>query len=341
MTNRLRALACIAVVAGLGVLTACGGGSSHHADKGAAALSNAAAAARSLAAGGASTHASTTGGSTTPIDPCKKLTKADVQPFFTVPIVTQLPTAFNSALTKGCEWATSSGGAIATSLDVVVRVGDDASQAWTMATSGPVIRFSGVGDAAEHVSGDSAFVSEKDGVVCAITTLGRTQLAPLASLTYNGNAELSDSDATAAAQQFGTLCNKIYGSGNTSPTATAAAPTGNSSTSASPNVSIPAISGTMPGTNFPLPDGVDCTGKVTVKDGDTSCSVSIDTSQGAGIYAFYLQQLPKQNYVISHMQSTPTANGTVALILFSGNGYVGTSDINLVGTTLTIDLYSS
>jgi hypothetical protein len=326
--------------AAVALVAACSGGTSNSNNVAAADLSRAIAAATSGAGGGPAVS----GASGAPTDPCTKLTKADVQPFFTVPIATALPSVLNTATTKGCTWSAADG-TVETSVALLVRTGGDASFEWTEATSGNPIKFSGVGDQAEHISGISDFVSIKGGVVCSITTLGRTHLAPLAGLTVDSRDLLSDSDATAVAQQFGTLCNKIYGSGNTTPTATASAAdsgieSGAPSSSATSAVSIPAAGGTIAATNFPLPQGLDCTGKVTVMDGDTSCDLTIDSAAGAGIYAFYLSELPSSGYTINHEQTQATSDGTTASILFTGGGFSGLCTIGINGTDLMIDLRS-
>jgi hypothetical protein len=211
-----------------------------------------------------------------------------------------------------------------------------------MADSSSAVIFSGVGDQAEHIPGLSDFVSIKGSVVCSLTTVGRTHLAPLASLQRDTDQLLSDSDATAVAQQFGTLCNRIFGSGNTVPTATAAAPTDDATDSSSPtaSVSVPAAGGTLGTTKFPLPQGVDCTGKVTVTDEDSSCTVTIAAGDGASIYAFYLSVLAQNGYTINHQQTQASADGTIASILFSGGGFDAFSDVDIFNTMLTIDLRS-
>jgi hypothetical protein len=208
------------------------------------------------------------------------------------------------------------------------------------ATTGNPIKFSGVGDQGEHISGISDFVSIKSGVVCSLATLGRAHLAALASLPIDARDLFSDADATAAAQQFGTLCNKIYASGNTTPTATAPAPADSSSAPASSTVSIPPVGGTLGTTNFSLAAGLDCTGNGTAADTDTSCDLRIAATDGAGIYAFYLSVLPTDGYAINHEQTQTSGDGTIASILFAGNNFSGLCTIDINGTDLDIDLRS-
>jgi hypothetical protein len=332
----------LVIVGSLALVTACSGGGSSNKSRGAAALSSAIAAGVSgaEAASSASVAAPAAG---VAVDPCAKLTKADVQPFFTVPIATALPAPINTATTKGCTWSAADGSA-ETSVSMLVRTGDDASQLWSTANSGNPIRFSGVGDQAEHISGISDFVSIKGGVVCSMTTFGRAHLAPLAGLPVDSQQLLSDADATSVAQQFGTLCNKIYGSGNTTATATATPPAGppSDSASASPSASIPAAGSTLGNTKLPLPAGLDCTGKVVTSSDGTSCDLTIGSGDGPSIYAFYLSELPTAGFAINHEQSQPQSSGggIIASILFTGNGFEGFCTIDIRGTDLDIDLAS-
>ena len=155
------------------------------------------------------------GASSGPLDPCALLTKADVQPFFSVPVVTELP----GPVPGTCEWAANDGpGGVSTSLDVVVITGQDALDAWTVASGpGPKTMFGDVGDQAEHYPNDPDFVSNKGDVTCNITTVGSAHLA--GKMDYPV-AAIPDAAATQIAQAYGTLCNKIYGSGPTTPTLT-------------------------------------------------------------------------------------------------------------------------
>lgn len=107
------------------------------------------------------------------IDPCVVLTKADVQPFFSIPVITELPGP--KEIGDTCEFAGNDGAlGLATSLDINVRTGQDATDSWTQATApgGNDEMFSGVGDQAEHYPGSADFVSIKGDVACGLTTVG-------------------------------------------------------------------------------------------------------------------------------------------------------------------------
>ncbi len=266
------------------------------------------------------------------IDPCQKLTKADVQPFFSVPIVTQLP----GPIPGTCEWAANnSPGGVETSLDVWVVTGQDALDGWSMASGPGATMFSGVGDQAEHYPGSPDFVSIKGDVSCKITTVGYAHLA--GKMDYPP-AAIPDAAATQIAQAYGTLCNRIYGGGTTTPTMTAApiAVSGGGSAAPTPTVSIPPVGGTL-GAAFPLPEGLDCSGKTTTTSEATTCETTTTGDQMA-IYPFFLSVLPAHGYTINHEQEEVANAKEIASILFIGNGAGGFSSISIIGTHVTITL---
>ncbi len=290
------------------------------------------------ASGDSSSTAGTAGTPAAP-DPCAVLTIADVQPFFTVPIATELP----SAVPDTCEWAAGDAPlGVPTSFDVMVQGGDDARVRWQLATlGGTPVMFSGVGDQAEHLPGSTDFLAIRNGVICGITTLGWDHLVGKSGHPMD---QLSDSDATAVAQDYGTLCNRLYGSGNTTPTLVAQAQPSSAAGSVAPgspsaSIAIPAIGGTF-GNGFPLPVGVDCTGShlTTDLDGSPECS-TLTSGDPRAIYPFYLQTLPAKGYTIHNERDGVTDNGTeIASIIFGGNGVGDFSMIGLRGLNVTITL---
>ncbi len=296
-----------------------------------------AAAGSSGSAEGGPTPAPVTGsaGAAGRIDPCQKLTTADVQPFFSVPIVTQLP----GPIPDDCEWsANDSPGSVSTALDVRILTGQDALDWWTQGTfGGGQTNFDGVGDKAEHLPGVTDLVAIKGDVACGLTTFGYAHLA--GKMAYQPGP-IPDADATRIAQQYGTLCNRIFGSGETTPTMTAAPVSAAAASAAaySPAVPIPAGAGTL-GPGVPLPAGVDCSGGKTStdSDGSTVCDTTA-TGDPRGIYPFYLSLLPKDGFVIHHQQEEVSNGKEIASILFGGNGVGDLSAISVIGTSVVITL---
>ena len=289
----------------------------------------------SVAASGALASGGTSTGGDSALDPCTRLTKADVQPFFDIPVVTELPGPTPLGLL--CEFAANDApGGVSTSLDIDIQTGPDATLRWQVATTGGgQTMFSGVGDQAEHLPGAPDFLAIKGDVVCGITTVGWTHLAGKAA--YQPGS-IPDAVATQIAQSYGTLCNKIFGSGNTTPTVTAG-PMVDLGTSAPPaaSVAVPAQGGTLNGV-FPLPVGIDCTGVTTTDSEGTIVCSATNTADQADVYPFYLAALPGHGYTINSEREEMALGKEVAFIGFDGNGAGGFSSISIIGTAVTITL---
>ena len=274
------------------------------------------------------------GASAAPIDPCALLTTADVQPFFSVRIATQLP----GPIPGTCEWAANDNpGGVETSLDVSVTTGQDALFAWSIASEpGPETMFSGVGDQAEHYPGSPDFVSISGDVSCKISSEGSAHLA--GKMDYPA-AAIPDAAATRIAQAYGTLCNRIYGSGPTTPTLTAPPMAASDAGSPTPAaaVSLPPTGGTL-GASFPLPQGLDCTGRTTTDSEGTITCDGTTTGDPMATYPFFLSVLPAHGYTISHEQEEVSNGKEIASIAFGGNGIGGFSFISIMGTSVTITL---
>lgn len=331
----------VTVLAAAAVLTACSSGPTAIPPAALPALQSAAA-----AAAGTTTADTTTpsGPGRAAIDPCQKISKADVQPFFTVPIATALPSPLSGQSALGCEWSAASGGGVPTSLDVLVIVGQDGADRWDLANqTGHPEKLTGIGDHAEHLAGltDMWAITGTGAntIWCGVTTVGWKELAGVKDQA--DVATIPAAAATAIAEQFGLLCNRIFGSGNVSPTMTAPVPTGAaaSATATKPTAAALAAGGVMPGTDVPIPTGMDCSGPKTAKDttGGLDCTTTVTDTDGA--YNFFLQDLPKAGYSVTHESYATATNGKiVASIGFSGGKYPGFNFINFVGSSVTLTL---
>ena len=270
------------------------------------------------------------------IDPCQKLTKADVQPFFTVPVVTELPEVYDTATTKGCSFSVA--GAIATTLSIKVVVGDDAQTMQLLQTGDTQeVTFSGVGVTAQHPKGSTEFSAQEgtaaDPVYCAVSTTGWKQLAgkkDLADVTA-----IPDATATTIAQQYGTLCNKLFGSGHATPTMTVAAPPASST---APYTGVSLATAATIGAGFPVPRDLDCSGTNTTTDTEGTVSCDTTTTDGAAVYQYYLTTLPTRGYTLHHEGESGTGSQMLATLLFSGHGLAGFSAVAITGTHVSINL---
>ena len=290
---------------------------------------------------GAASGAPTSAGAVVVMDPCQKLTKADVQPFFTVPVVNELPEPYNTATTKACSF--SAAGVIGTTLSIKVVGGDDAQTMQTLQKADTQeVTFSGVGVTATHPHGSTEMTAQEgtdaNPMYCGISTTGWKELAGKKDLADVTN--IPDATATTIAQQYGTLCNKLFGTGHTTPTMTVAAP------AASAGVAVPsaatgpvlATAGTI-GPGFPIPQGLDCSGSKTTTTGDGTVTCDTTTTEGKAIYDYYLVTLPAKGYTINHEGEQSGASGEIiATLLFEGPGVGGFSTLGITGPDVSIML---
>ncbi|SDO64383.1 hypothetical protein SAMN04515671_1567 [Nakamurella panacisegetis] len=292
----------------------------------------------SLAAAQTSPTTSADQGSTvTAVDPCQKLSKADVQPFFTVPIVIEVPEPWNTATTKACSF--SSAGTLATTLSVKITAGEDA-QTMALLNQGSTdhTTFGGVGTSAWHLKGSTEMTAlegtSSNPVFCSISTTGWKELAGKKDLADVTN--IPDAAATTIAEQYGTLCNKIFGNGTSSATMTVAAPaTGGSAATTAPSGSVLPVGSTLAGL-LPLPEGMDCSGsKTTVDSEGTTCVTTFADASAA--YNFFLAQLPAKGMTIDKIEP-PKAGSTVVGITFSGGGTGMFDSLSIVNGVVRISL---
>lgn len=154
-------------------------------------------------------------------DPCKKLALADVQAFFLAP-VTMKPQTDLMGPAAGCIFSTADG---VSSLQILTVTGPQAESFYThnLKEDGVVaVPVAGVGDRAVRDPKDVWVYAMKDGVFCMVhgahgstAGTGTGQLKGLRN--FEVSSDVPDAVAAAVALQLGTLCNKIYGSGNAVP----------------------------------------------------------------------------------------------------------------------------
>ncbi len=214
--RRLGAALCLFAVA----FAACGGGSS----KGASSSTTAAGAGAASAAGSGTTSNGITGGSTTGDAKahCDQITKADVQPMFPTQTITKVTVKVAGTTSKGqsCLFASADTSNL---LFVNVMSGEDAKNAYNTDTIGfgtHAVAVSGIGDKAarDGSHGDSIVTSTQGDLYCSVLPqidefVGVQPLMVAAGNTGN----IDDKYYAEAAAAAGTLCNRVYGTGNTTP----------------------------------------------------------------------------------------------------------------------------
>jgi hypothetical protein len=149
---------------------------------------------------------------------CNQLTKADVQPLLVDPITTVTVTAAGiDGEGQQCVFGTASDGAV----DVLVLSGDLATTGYAQEVQGMAkpVSVPGVGDKAARDTGDDQPDSIKGDVFCSVS-LGADEGVPgVAALqeAAGGTSNIGEAANGIVAAALGTLCNRIYGSGNTTP----------------------------------------------------------------------------------------------------------------------------
>jgi hypothetical protein len=289
------------------------------------------------------TDQATTGQSDTGVDPCQKLTTADVQPYVTVGLPAQgAPMAASAGDYLGCEWRQGLG----TAVDVLVITGQDGQDKWDLAqqTGGGGEAISGIGDKAEHLPGNTDMWAIKgsgaSAIWCGVTTIGWKELAGKKDLADVSN--IPDATASSIAEQYGLLCNKVFGSGTTTPTMTVAAPT--STSPAGPGGTTAAAGGLMEGTDFPLPQGVDCSGSKVTKIGsdEIDCATTVPDPQAA--YNYFLQALPQAGFTINtkrYLASDASGKPQGSIGFSHGKEFAGFDSLLLHGNELDVSLQRS
>ena len=151
---------------------------------------------------------------------CSQLTKEQVQPLMVNAITdVKVTAAGTDGEGQQCVFSAPDGtGAI----DVLVLGGADAQPAYAGAlkaeTHGPVA-VPGVGDKASRDTGDGEIDSIKGDLYCAVSLGSAGDVPGIGKLEQaaGGTTHIAESAYAAEAAALGTLCNRIYGSGNTTP----------------------------------------------------------------------------------------------------------------------------
>lgn len=220
-------------------LAACGGSSSKTSGSTVTTGSGGSTAATSQSSD--TTTGSSGGGNTTAT--CKQLTYADVQPLVVDPITRVAVTAGSAADNNGqrCVWGTSS---TSDAMGITVLSGDDAKRTYASdIQSITAVSLPGVGDkAARDGSHSSTLVTSMKGDLYCGVTPGDGEVPGIAQLedAAGNSSNIGDTAYTEQSAAVGTLCNRIYGSGNTTPDLTALKAAG-------------AKASTEPTTDAPLP----------------------------------------------------------------------------------------
>jgi hypothetical protein len=144
---------------------------------------------------------------------CKQLTKAEIQPLLAGP-VTKVKVAAATAAGQQCEF---SGGEHV--IDVLVLKGSTAKQGFQedVKSMSPKVAVPGVGDKAYREGGDFQISTIKGSESCSVSVGSEDDIPGVSALLSNGSSDLPESANATIASALGTICNRIYGKGNTKP----------------------------------------------------------------------------------------------------------------------------
>lgn len=233
--------ACLFAVA----LAACGGSSSKA--SGSTATTGAGGSTAATSQSSDTTSGSSGGGNAAAT--CKQLTYADVQPLVVDPITKVAVTTASASDNNGqrCVWGTSS---TSDAMAITVLSGNDAKNMFSSdVQSITAVSLPGVGDkAARDGSHSSDLVTSMKGDLYCGVTPGDGAVPGIAQLedAAGNSSKIGDKAYAEQSAAVGTLCNRIYGSGNTTPDLADLKASGATAATA------PTTGPTLP-TNFTLP----------------------------------------------------------------------------------------
>jgi hypothetical protein len=178
----------------------------------------------SAAAGGASGQPAAAGNGTGKAT-CTQVTKAQVQPLLVKPITNvssaTVPDQISlSGTAQQCTFAVADSAQAIVITVVGAQDADNFFIAARRATSNPA-EVSGIGARAvrDADDGTSAITAEDNGVGCSVSTSGEDQLPGVAALeeAAGDTSDIGDKNFAVISTALGTLCNAVFGSGNTTP----------------------------------------------------------------------------------------------------------------------------
>jgi hypothetical protein len=214
------AIISLGTAAGCLLATACSGSSKTASSTSSTPAAAGAASVAGSAAGSAATASSPTGATAATKITCSQLTDADIQPLMVDKItgVTATP-AGTTGEGQTCNWATAGS---SSSMSITVLSGSDATSTYNgdVQSLSKAVSLPGVGDKAARDGGDatSAVSAIKGSQYCRVAP-GDGEVPGVADLekAAGDSSDIGDANYALEAAAVATLCNRIFGSGNTTP----------------------------------------------------------------------------------------------------------------------------
>jgi hypothetical protein len=145
---------------------------------------------------------------------CKQLTKGQVEPLITTPI-TKVKVTKAEQTGQQCVYSGASGGQ---AIDVLILKGETKAQ-FKVDTRDldHKVAVPGVGDKAYRAEGDYQIEALGGGEYCSVSVGEEDTVPGVAALEVNGSADIPESDNQIVARALGTLCNRLFKKGSTTP----------------------------------------------------------------------------------------------------------------------------
>ena len=218
--KRPRIKVLIIAVGAVALMASCSSGGSGNS----AAPGGGASAAGPAGAGSTATGAAAAGGGGSASATCTQVTAAQVQAILVATITKTSSASVPDQVTlngvaQQCTFATADS---SQAITLTVVGGADADNFYKGQAQGITpVSVPGVGDKALRDGSDSstAVIAEKGSVACMVDTSGADQIPGVANLEQaaGDTSDIGDSNYAAVAAAMGTLCNRVFGSGNTTP----------------------------------------------------------------------------------------------------------------------------
>jgi hypothetical protein len=210
----------------------------------------------SSAAAGASTGGNSAQSGASAAVTCKQLTYAQVQPLQTETITTVKVTPGAGAPNVSGQQCVFSGANDEGALDVLVLGGSGAKAAYQEDLQGESdgqVSVAGVGDMASRDKGDDQIIAFKGNVYCSVSLGSDEDVPGVAAIesANNGTSTLTEAQNNTIAEALGTVCNRIFGSGNTTPDLSSLAAAGGGSGSGAPGSGAPESGSGISGSGAP------------------------------------------------------------------------------------------
>jgi len=156
--------------------------------------------------------------------PCDRISAADVQPFFTAPVKKRAPESNDDGSSWNCYFdVTVDNGP---TLQILTAIGPAASffKGRSLTDDGkPGVALTGVGDTAFREHDDIWVYAWKGAMFCMIHSdhsyaqAGDVEMMRGLRLSDSRAKKIPAATAQVLAEALGTLCNRVFGSGNTTP----------------------------------------------------------------------------------------------------------------------------